>query len=127
MPRARKKTLDPAPSSDMASKTKFYAVKKGHVPGIYTTWADCSNQVQFFCVCNSPDVVVANVPCQDGLKEGRKEGKEAPGILSKFWSNSIAMANFGVCSISVESCVSAPGVLLAQFYVEWNAICGDWE
>lgn len=30
----------------MASKAKFYAVKKGKNPGIYTTWNDCNNQVR---------------------------------------------------------------------------------
>lgn len=27
------------------AKTKFYAVKNGKMPGIYTTWADCQKQV----------------------------------------------------------------------------------
>lgn len=29
-------------------KQKFYVVKKGHTPGIYTTWADCQNQINGF-------------------------------------------------------------------------------
>lgn len=40
MPRAKTK------AAEMASKPKFYAVKKGHNPGIYTTWKDCKFQVQ---------------------------------------------------------------------------------
>ena len=27
---------------------KFYAVKKGYKPGIYTTWAECQEQVKSF-------------------------------------------------------------------------------
>jgi hypothetical protein len=27
---------------------KFYAVAKGHVPGIYNTWAECEAQVRFY-------------------------------------------------------------------------------
>ena len=27
---------------------KFYAVKNGHIPGIYTSWEDCKKQVDGF-------------------------------------------------------------------------------
>ena len=30
------------------SETKFYAVRIGHKPGIYYTWADCLEQVKGF-------------------------------------------------------------------------------
>ncbi|BBM97327.1 hypothetical protein MPTK1_1g04850 [Marchantia polymorpha subsp. ruderalis] len=32
----------------MATKRKYYAVKSGHVPGIYDTWEDCKRQVTGF-------------------------------------------------------------------------------
>jgi hypothetical protein len=31
--------------TSVEAKSKFYAVKKGHNPGIYTTWEDCRAQV----------------------------------------------------------------------------------
>ena len=27
---------------------KYYAVRQGRVPGVYTTWADCEKQVKGF-------------------------------------------------------------------------------
>ena len=32
----------------MATKKKFYAVKKGYQTGIFTTWAECQKQTQGF-------------------------------------------------------------------------------
>lgn len=32
----------------MAKKPKFYAVRKGAVPGIYRTWAECEANVKGF-------------------------------------------------------------------------------
>ena len=29
-------------------KTKYYAVRVGRVPGIYTTWVECEKQVKYF-------------------------------------------------------------------------------
>jgi hypothetical protein len=34
--------------TSVEAKCKFYAVKKGHNPGIYTTWEDCRAQVCLF-------------------------------------------------------------------------------
>tara|TARA_B100000963_G_C22622177_1_gene670517 strand:+ start:1211 stop:2809 length:1599 start_codon:yes stop_codon:yes gene_type:complete len=34
--------------ANYAKKPKFYAVKKGHIPGIYKTWDDCKLQVDKF-------------------------------------------------------------------------------
>lgn len=30
------------------SKEKFYAVKKGRIPGVYSTWEECQQQVKGF-------------------------------------------------------------------------------
>ncbi len=37
-------------SADMPKRKKpsYYAVREGRIPGIYTTWEDCSNQVKGF-------------------------------------------------------------------------------
>ncbi|GJP37194.1 hypothetical protein CLOM_g21629 [Closterium sp. NIES-68] len=45
---AMTKAKPPGRAGKDASKTKYYAVRKGHQPGIYLTWPECQRQVTNF-------------------------------------------------------------------------------
>lgn len=40
------------------AESKFYAVRAGHKPGVYTTWTICQQQISGFkgaqCMCSLP-------------------------------------------------------------------------
>lgn len=69
MPTTHKKAA-PAAAAEPASKKrkvdateqKYYAVRAGFKPGVYTTWAICQQQITGFKGAQCAFVVKANVP-----------------------------------------------------------------
>ena len=73
----------------MAKKGKFYAVRKGLIPGIYTTWGECQQNVNGF-----PGAEFESFPTEEKAKAFMSAGTDtsSEGIIARIYSECEAVA-----------------------------------
>lgn len=95
------------------AKSKFYTVRKGHTPGVYTTWAECQEQVKGFSGAEFKSFgtrALAEQALTEGWGESAtptpKPAKDAPAA---------AQEDFIADSLSVDAaCSGNPGPMEYQ-------------
>lgn len=95
------------------AKSKFYTVRNGHNPGVYTSWAECEAQVKGF-----PGAEFKSFGTQAAAEEALRNGwsdSPAPVATAPKAPPAAAQGDFIKDSLSVDAaCAGNPGVMEYQ-------------